>query len=174
MNSKYVDKLKITKLERSKMRTLLFSLLSSLLLFLPLQAQPVQKAQDEWAKPIKKAHTFLDLLHQGKYDSVETFFDANVKGAMPAAKLKSIWESLESRMGKFQEQGAVHTEMVQKYHVVYVTCKFTHGMLDGKLMPAEQKKLQEIDSLMALTQDSKYLKKPGLQNSFFTLRPLIG
>ncbi len=116
------------------MKTLFLSLLGGLFLFTGLQAQTPQKGQDEWAVPIKRAQAFIQLLQQGKYDSVETYFDANMKSALPAQKLQAMWKTLQEQMGAFQETAGTRTEMVQTYHVVYVTCVFKEGKLDAKIV----------------------------------------
>ena len=116
------------------MRTIILSLLSGLLLFSLAQAQTPQKAQDEWAKPIKQAHAFIGLLQKSAFDSATTLFDKTMKNALSSQKLESMWKTLQDQMGQFQEQGAVRTEMVQTYHVVYVVCKFANGTLDAKIV----------------------------------------
>ncbi len=116
------------------MKTLFLSLLAGLFLCTGLQAQPPQKGQDEWAVPIKRAQAFIQLLQQGQYDSVETYFDANMKSALPAEKLQAMWKTLQEQTGAFQETAGTRTEMVQTYHVVYVTCVFKEGKLDAKVV----------------------------------------
>ena len=116
------------------MRRFILTLLSSLLLFSLLKAQSPPTAQDEWAKPIKQARAFMELLQKSAFDSATALFDKTMKNALPADKLKSMWKTLQDQMGAFQEQGAIRTEKVQTYHVVYVTCIFKEGKLDAKIV----------------------------------------
>jgi dienelactone hydrolase len=123
------------------MKVLSFVLLGGLVLFSTLQAQTPQKTQDEWAVPVKRAQACIQLLQQGKYDSVQTYFDANMKRALPADKLQSMWKTLQEQTGAFQETAGIRTEMLRTYHVVCVTCVFKEGKLDAKVVFNDKNKI---------------------------------
>ena len=143
------------------MKALFISLLGSLLLISILQAQTA-KAPDEWKVPVAHAHSFLQLLQQSQYDSALTYFDATMKSALPAKKLENMWKTLQEQMGAFQEQGAVRTEKVQGYHVVYVTCVFKEGKLDAKMVFDSKNKIAGL--FFVPHQESGSYKMPSYVN----------
>ncbi len=116
------------------MRKPLLSLLSGLLFFSLLQAQSTQPAADEWQEPITRAKQFVELLAKTRFDSAVIHFDATMSKAMPAARLKEVWQSLQKQMGVFKSTGGIRTERIQIYRVVYVTCTFEKGKLDAKVV----------------------------------------
>lgn len=124
------------------MRKAILSLVPVLLLCSFAFAQPSQqKPTDEWQTPITLAKQFVDLLSKSQFDSAVVHFDATMTKAMPAAKLKEVWQSLQAQMGAFKAAGGVRTEMIQIYHVVYVTCEFEKGKLDAKVVFNKQNQI---------------------------------
>lgn len=123
------------------MRKVTSGLLLVMLIFTLGFAQSPQKPAGEWQKTIALSKQFIDLLAKGQYDSAAVHFDATMSKAMPAAKLKEVWQSLQAQMGAFKAAGGVRTEMIQIYHVVYVTCEFEKGKLDAKVVFNQQNQI---------------------------------
>ncbi|NOX89109.1 MAG: alpha/beta fold hydrolase [Calditrichaeota bacterium] len=123
------------------MRALINSVLALFLILVTMQAQPESKAQPGWEQPIKLGRQFVTLLEKSRFDSAYSFFDAKMKEALPAEKLKGIWQSLQSQTGAFKKQGSVRTETFQQYRIVYVTCEFEKSALDAKIVFDAQNKI---------------------------------
>jgi len=62
----------------------------------------------------------------GKQDfaRVETYFDSNMKAAMPAPQLRQIWQMAISQLGAFQSVSDAQQLKAQGYDVVHLTCVF--------------------------------------------------
>lgn len=80
------------------------------------------------------AKDLVDLLVKGNYEAVVENFDDTMKKALPADKLKQVWDSLIVQAGPFVEQTAVRKEKILQYDVVFVTCKFEKAVLDAKVV----------------------------------------
>jgi hypothetical protein len=77
---------------------------------------------------------FITLLSSGDYKTAVCLFNEEMKSALPEERLKSVWESLSIRFGIFKGQGRVWKEKIQIYDVVYITCLFERGSLNGKVV----------------------------------------
>ena len=51
------------------------------------------------AEPEALATRLLDQLDAGQYAQAEAMFSAQMKAAVPADKLRAVWESLPAQMG---------------------------------------------------------------------------
>ena len=83
---------------------------------------------------IAAAQEFVDLLAKGDYESAEGKMDDTMKAAAPASKLEELWDSLQAQVGVFQLQTGLHTDRIQGYDVVFVTCQFEQSLLDVKVV----------------------------------------
>ncbi|MHB2150072.1 alpha/beta hydrolase [Calditrichota bacterium LG25] len=122
------------------MHKLILALIAWLMVGADVHAQKVEPT-DEWQKPIALAAQFIDLLEQAQFDSAVGYMDANMSNALPAEKLRAMWQSLQQQMGNFKARSGVRTETVQIYRVVYVTCEFEKGKLDAKVVFDRQNKI---------------------------------
>ena len=86
------------------------------------------------AERIATAQEFVDLLAKGDYASAEGKLDDTMKAAAPASKLEELWSSLQKQAGAYQQQTGVHTDHVQGYDLVFVTCQFEQTLLDVKVV----------------------------------------
>ena len=65
----------------------------------------------------------LDHLDRGEFAQVEAMFDADMAKAVPADKLKAVWESLPAQVGKATGRGDAQTmeqagsTLVHGFHV---------------------------------------------------------
>ena len=80
---------------------LLLALGAGLAMSLPARAQAV----DGKAIAIRA----LDHMDAGEYAQVEAMFDADMAKAVPADKLKAVWESLPAQVGKATGRGDAQT-----------------------------------------------------------------
>ncbi|MFH1302177.1 MAG: alpha/beta fold hydrolase [Planctomycetota bacterium] len=90
--------------------------------------EPANKVRDDLAT------AFVNQLVQGEFEKAVKPFDAMMAKALPAEKLKVIWNGLVSQYGSFQEITETRTEALKQYQIVFVTCQFEHGKLDAKLV----------------------------------------
>src|SRR5689334_12951614 len=90
---------------------------------------------------VEAGSAFLDLLVKGDYGQAVGEFDATMKGALPEAKLREAWESVNKQAGAFQKQ--VRTRVVEQkpYTTVFVTCQFEKALLDVQVVFDGQRKV---------------------------------
>lgn len=86
------------------------------------------------ADRIPDGQRFVDLLARGEFDAAVAGFDATMKGALPAPKLKEAWSGVVASVGPFQKQGAARLESAGGYDIVHVTCVFEKASLDAKVV----------------------------------------
>jgi alpha-beta hydrolase superfamily lysophospholipase len=77
---------------------------------------------------------FVELLTQQDFAGAYTRFDATMKRALPADKLRQTWETLQSQAGRFQKQLRSRTEKYGAYQIVFLTCQFEKTPLDVKVV----------------------------------------
>ncbi|MHC4890164.1 MAG: DUF3887 domain-containing protein, partial [Planctomycetota bacterium] len=70
------------------------------------------------------AKDFVGFLDKGNYAKAVANFDATMTKAMPAVKLKEVWNSIIAQVGPFVEQLGVRKEKTLQYDIVFVTCIF--------------------------------------------------
>ena len=84
------------------------------------------------ADPAAIARQALDLMDAGDYAHVETLFAPRMAEAVPAEKLKAVWESLPVQMGKATGRGDATTAMQGDSAVVQVPLHFEKAELVAK------------------------------------------
>lgn len=110
--------------------TLYAPLWFSLMIAMPAAAEdPVPTPTIE-----ETAIEIVDLMATGRHDEAVARFDATMKEALPADKLKATWEAIVGQVGAFRERAGTRTEKVQGYDVVFVTCRFENATLDAKVV----------------------------------------
>ncbi len=80
------------------------------------------------------ATQFVDLLVKEDYTGAVARFDSTMKSALPAQKLREVWQSLQKQVGPFKKQLRTRTEKLGGYDVVFVTCQFEQAELDAKVV----------------------------------------
>jgi len=90
---------------------------------------------------VDKAGAFVDSLSAGMYEAAMKDFDNNMKQALPSAKLKQIWESLQAQVGPFKEKLGIRTEKAGGYDIVFVVCAFENSNLDVKVVFSSVEKI---------------------------------
>ena len=81
-----------------------------------------------------RSKTILHELINGRPENVVTDFNAEMKAALPADKLKTVWNDLLTKMGPYQSMGEPTQTEEQGYKVVYVPLTFEKGTLRAKLV----------------------------------------
>lgn len=81
------------------------ALASLLLLALGLGLLLSGRAAAQAADPVAVATSALDHMDAGDYAQAEALFDAKMAAAVPADKLKAVWESLPAQVGKATGRG---------------------------------------------------------------------
>ncbi len=89
---------------------------------------------EEPSKHVEMAKTFVTQMAGGQFDKAVEPFDQTMSQALPAEKLKPIWDGLIKENGAFQRITETRTEKYLQYDMVFVTCEFQHGMLDAKVV----------------------------------------
>lgn len=133
-----------------RLATLAF-LLSPLVPALAAGAPPAATAQDH---PAASAHAnatagqaqaarieacveatdgFLDALSRGDFKSATGNFDAQLRAALAADKLGTVWQSVVARYGKLESRGTPQNLVYQGYAVVTVPLRFARGRLGARL-----------------------------------------
>jgi dienelactone hydrolase len=77
---------------------------------------------------------FVELLAKGDFAAAVARFDATMKAALPAPKLRETWEAIQAQAGPFQKQNGATAIKVTRYDVVLVTCQFERTALDAKVV----------------------------------------
>ncbi|MHC4571551.1 MAG: DUF3887 domain-containing protein [Planctomycetota bacterium] len=81
-----------------------------------------------------QAKDLVNSLASGDYREAVENFDSTMQKALPAEKLKEVWNSLIAQVGAFVEQTAFRKEKILQYEAVFVTCKFENAVLDAKVV----------------------------------------
>ena len=116
-------------IENGKTKRATVAALSLLVIF----SQSIASA-DEAPKHVEMAKTFVTQMAEGQFDKAVEPFDQTMSQALPAEKLKPIWDGLIKEKGAFQRITETRTEKYLQYEMVFVTCEFQHGMLDAKVV----------------------------------------
>lgn len=79
------------------------------------------------------ATRLLDHLDAAEYSQAESMFTAEMAAAVPADKLKQIWESLPQQVGAAQGRGAAQVEAHSGSHLVSVPLQYAKAALVAKI-----------------------------------------
>lgn len=80
--------------------------------------------------PQQIALRLLDQLDAGQYAAAEAGFSPEMAAAVPAATLKTIWESLPAQMGAAKGRGVPQMSQQQGMSIVLTRLHFANGDLD--------------------------------------------
>lgn len=82
-------------------------------------------ASAAWAQePSERAIQVLDQLDAGQYEAVASNFDAQMAGAMDAATLGQVWDSLPQQLGALQSRGEPVASQQDGHDVVVVPVQY--------------------------------------------------
>src|SRR5580658_9451746 len=69
---------------------------------------------------ISSATQFIDLLVKEDFAGAVAQFDSTMKNALPEAKLREVWQTLQKQAGPFKQRLRSRVETVGVYDVVFV------------------------------------------------------
>ena len=126
--------------------TMIRSILLVAIVLVAVRAQAEEKplrvaSQDQPAKRLDIAKGLVAQMAAGQFGKAVEPFDPIMKSALPADKLKDVWDGLTKQYGTLQRANETTTEKIQQYEVVYVTCEFQRGKLDTKVVFTSENKV---------------------------------
>ena len=83
--------------------------------------------------PVALATRLLDQLDAGQYAAAEADFSAQMKAAVPADKLKAVWESLPAQMGAAGPRGPAVTSEADGFRIVVIPLRYANGALQARI-----------------------------------------
>jgi len=83
--------------------------------------------------PAALATRLLDQLDAGLYSEAEASFSTQMKAAVPADKLKAVWESLPAQMGAAGQRGQAHTSEADGHRIVVIPLNYANGQLQARV-----------------------------------------
>jgi uncharacterized protein len=104
-------------------------LATAVLLLLAGRASGAQPTDQETA-----ARAFVTALVKEDFAAATKNFDATMRNAMPADKLRATWKLIIGQVGAFKEQRTARSEKLENYHLVFVTCEFEKATLEAKVV----------------------------------------
>lgn len=135
---------------------------SAILLSAALVLQPASP-EEARAHRIEMAKALVAQMAQGRFEKAVEPFDEVMIRAVPADKLKQVWEGIIGRHGPLQNATETRVERVQQYHVVFVTTKLERGKLDTKVVFNDDNEITGLFFLPA----GRYKSPPYVDPSSF-------
>ena len=83
--------------------------------------------------PATLATRLLDQLDAGQYAAAEATFSAQMKAAVPADKLKAVWESLPAQLGAASKRGEAVTSEADGFRIVVIPLRYANGALQARI-----------------------------------------
>jgi dienelactone hydrolase len=80
------------------------------------------------------ATDLIDRLAKGDFQAAAGPFADAMNAAAPPEKLAEIWTSLQTQMGPFKRRGAVRTDKLGEYDVVFVAAEFERSAVEFKVV----------------------------------------
>jgi dienelactone hydrolase len=105
----------------------------------PGRAQQKVKSQAEDLPG--RAERSVQLLSQDDFAAVAASFDSVLLQALPAERLREVWQNLTTQVGAFEKILLVRTEKRQEYQIIYVTCEFSRTVIDVKFVFNDKKQV---------------------------------
>jgi len=82
----------------------------------------------------KLAKEFILKFTTRDFSGASRNFDTKMQMALPPEKLKTLWDSLDKKVGPYKGQGRVICKKIQQYDAVFVQMKFATVLLDAKVV----------------------------------------
>jgi len=80
------------------------------------------------------ATRLLDQLDAGQYEAAEAAFSSQMKAAVPADKLKAVWESLPAQMGAAGKRGQAQVSEADGFRIVVIPLEYANGPLQARVV----------------------------------------
>ena len=106
---------------------------------------------------------FVELLATRDFAAAEMRFDGTMQTAMPQAKLRETWQTLETQVGAFQKQLQARVTNSHGYDIALVSCQFERATLEVKVVFDAK---QRVAGLFFVNVAS--LSLPGMHSIYFT------
>jgi len=81
-----------------------------------------------------RARAFVASMVEAKYQDAVKMMDDRMASAMPANKVKEVWETLVAQAGPYQSVSGARLTTESGYKCVYVTCRFKDAAVDAKVV----------------------------------------
>jgi len=95
---------------------------------------PAAASDDASAQRTKMAKTLVAHMAAAQFDEAVEPFDQAMKGALPAPKLKEVWDGLVRQYGPLQQATEVQTGKIKQYEIVVVTCVFQRARVATRVI----------------------------------------
>lgn len=83
--------------------------------------------------PTALATRLLDQLDAGQYAAAEATFSPQMKAAVPADKLKAVWESLPAQLGAAGKRGEASSSEANGLRIVVIPLHYARGDLQARI-----------------------------------------
>ena len=83
----------------------------------------------------------INSFQKNEFSKIAEAFDQTMKTALPAEKLKLVWDDLNIKCGKFQKISTVTQDKIQNYDVTYILCHFEKVNLKMKTVFNEKNQI---------------------------------
>lgn len=93
------------------------------------------------SRNIEISKLVINSFQKNEFLKIIETFDQNMKTALPAEKLKLVWDDLNSKCGKFQKMSEITVGKIQTYDVTYTMCHFENIKLKMKLVFDKEHKI---------------------------------
>jgi hypothetical protein len=103
-------------------------------------------------KNIDISKQVINNFQNNEFSKIEALFDQTMKNALPAEKLKIVWNDLNEKCGKFQKISTITVDKIQNYDVTFILCHFEKMNLEMKTVFDEK---NQIAGLFFIPEDKK-------------------
>ena len=103
-------------------------------------------------KNIDISKQVINNFQNNEFSKIEALFDQTMKNALPAGKLKIVWNDLNEKCGKFQKISTITVDKIQNYDVTFILCHFEKMNLEMKTVFDEK---NQIAGLFFIPEDKK-------------------
>jgi hypothetical protein len=76
------------------------------------------------SKNIAISKSVITSFQKNEYTKIVQSFDETMKTALPAEKLKLVWDDLNNKCGKYQKFSEITEGKIPNYDIVYILCHF--------------------------------------------------
>ena len=111
--------------------------------FIPVQ-KDVKPGEVKKSEITDLAKSFFKLLLKEDFKTAETYFDVNMKSALPEVKLKGAWKTLLAQAGVYKGQKGMKKDTEAGLDVVFINCSFDKGPIDVKIVFNENKEINGL------------------------------
>lgn len=101
-------------------------------------------AEDKLPDQTATATALVDAFVKGDYAAAGKQFDRTMQKVLSEDKRKDLWKRLTEQVGPFTKRTGTRVEKVDKFDVVYVTCRFEKMTLDVRVVFDADKKVSGL------------------------------